>query len=184
MGRLLTISLAMIVLMLGLGQLVGETHPLSSGETADATKADAADTHVIDASPHEHAYVASDYAGDALNIERGADGQFHLTAQINGEDASFLVDTGADVVALTPEDASQLGIYVDPASFKPILRTASGTGYGQRVRLDSIVIGGRELTNVDAVVVDGLGMNLLGQSVLRRLGRVELQGDRLVIEPT
>ena len=38
-----------------------------------------------------------------------------------------------------------------------------------------------EVRNVDAVVVEGLPTNLLGQSVLRRLGKVELSGDRMVI---
>ena len=37
------------------------------------------------------------------------------------------------------------------------------------------------LTQVPAVVVRGLGVNLLGQSVLGKLGKVELQGDEMVI---
>lgn len=178
MGRLFAISVAMIALMLGLGQFTGQMHPPSTSASGSPS-GDASATAPPPRQSTADAYVA----GDALGIARGEDGQFHLTAQVNGEDTSFLVDTGADVVALTVDDAERLGVYVDPAAFRPILQTASGKGYGQRVRLDSMSIGGRELDGVDAVVVDGLGMNLLGQSVLRRLGRVELQGDRLVIDP-
>ncbi|MDE2561538.1 MAG: TIGR02281 family clan AA aspartic protease [Sphingomonadales bacterium] len=171
MNRLVVISLVTVLLLLGLGQVFGETHPLTSARPASAASAGA-----------NGAYAMSG-GGDAIGIARGPDGQFHMTAQVNGGDTSFLVDTGADMVALTVDEADRLGIFVDRSSFQPILRTASGTGYGQRVRLDSVEIGGRELTDVDAVVVQGLQTNLLGQSVLRQLGRVELRGDRLVIEP-
>ena len=51
------------------------------------------------------------------------------------------------------------------------------------VRLDRVEIAGEQFHDVDAVVMDGLDTNLLGQSVLRRLGRVELRGDRMVIHP-
>ena len=36
---------------------------------------------------------------------------------------------------------------------------------------------------VDAVVMDGLSVNLLGQSALSQLGSVELRGDTMVIRP-
>lgn len=176
MNRLVFLSLAMIALMLGVGQFAGTSHPLSAAHPAAAASS---------AAGEDSAYLAgSSGSGDALGIARGPDGQFHLTAEVNGEDARFLVDTGADMVALTVDEAQRLGVFVDPSSFQPILQTASGKGYGQRVRLDRLAIGGRELADVDAMVVDGLTTNLLGQSVLRRLGRVELRGDRLVIEPT
>ncbi|NOU02416.1 MAG: retroviral-like aspartic protease family protein, partial [Novosphingobium sp.] len=69
----------------------------------------------------------------------------------------------------------------DRSEFQPVMQTASGVGYGARITIDSIEIGGSEFRNVEAVVVDGLGTNLLGQSVLRQFGKVELQGDRMVI---
>jgi len=118
--------------------------------------------------------------GDTV-IERDGGGQFHVNADVNGQEVRFLVDTGADVVALTTEDAARLGIAPDPASFQPILRTASGTGYGAPVRIDHLAIGGRDLDDVEAVVVRGLPVSLLGQSVLRQMGSVTLEGDRLVI---
>lgn len=118
---------------------------------------------------------------DAMVLERDMSGQFHLTAAVNGDDTRFLVDTGADVVALTESTAERLGILPDRSEFQPVMQTASGVGYGARITIDSIEIGGSEFRNVEAVVVDGLGTNLLGQSVLRQFGKVELQGDRMVI---
>lgn len=120
---------------------------------------------------------------DAMVLQRDSSGQFRLTGQVNGDDVTFLVDTGADVVALTVEDAQALGLDVDPEQFVPVSRTASGVGYGMPVQLDRVEIGGEEFSDVEAVVIDGLGTNLLGQSVLRRMGRVELRGDEMVIHP-
>jgi aspartyl protease family protein len=128
-------------------------------------------------------YKASELsASQQTAIQRDASGQFHITGQVNGEDTLFLVDTGADVVALTPDEAGRLGIDADPAMFEPIMQTASGTGNGIRITLDRLEVAGEELQNVDAVVVEGLPVNLLGQSALRQLGKVELRGDRLVID--
>ena len=79
--------------------------------------------------------------------------------------------------------ADRLGLNVSPGDYRPMLRTASGTANGARVKLDRLVVSGQVLHDVEAVVVEGLGVNLLGQSALRQMGRVELQGDHMVIRP-
>jgi aspartyl protease family protein len=122
--------------------------------------------------------------GEEMEIKRDASGQFHLTAKVNGEDTVFLVDTGADTVTLTIDDAERLGIEIDRESFIPIAQTASGIGYGTRIHLDQIELAGQEFEDVEAMVVDGLNVNLLGQTVLRRMGKVELRGDTLMINGT
>ena len=123
--------------------------------------------------------------GDAgtTTIIRDSTGHFRLTGEVNGQNSEFLIDTGADLVALTRDEAQRLGIVVTAGDFRPMLRTASGTAAGARVRIDRLTVGGSELHDVDAVVVDGLGVNLLGQSALRQLGRVEQNGDRMTIVP-
>lgn len=164
MFRLLAIALSAIGLMAVIAALV--PRPRAEGEAVIAA--------AIDADPEVgNAYVTV--------IRRDSSGQFHTTALVNGQDTRFLVDTGADMVALTEEDAEALGITVDPDSFVPILQTASSPGYGARVTLDTLALGETEFTQVPAVVVRGLGVNLLGQSVLGKLGKVELQGDEMVI---
>lgn len=116
-------------------------------------------------------------------LARDASGQFHVNVLVNGHDTRFLVDTGADLVALTPQTARDVGLAVADGDYQPVLRTASGTGMGAPVWLDSVEVVGRHLTRQRAVVAQGLGENLLGQSVLRSLGRVQLQGDTLVLSP-
>lgn len=118
---------------------------------------------------------------DALLLRRDDSGQFHLNASVNGGDVRFLVDTGADMIALTEDTAEELGITV--GEMQPIMQTASGVGYAAPVTLDEVVVAGVTLTNVDAVVAQGLSTNLLGQSVLGKLGSVSLQGDQMVIRP-
>ncbi|HEY6870297.1 MAG TPA: TIGR02281 family clan AA aspartic protease, partial [Novosphingobium sp.] len=120
---------------------------------------------------------------EEIRIDRDQSGQFHLDIAVNGASSRFLIDTGADVVALTEDDARRAGIAVSGADYQPILQTASGQGYGARVKLDRVQIGRAELRDVDAVVVRELAVSLLGQSVLRRVGRVELRGDQIVLEP-
>ncbi len=122
--------------------------------------------------------------GDVMVLERDGSGQFHLTAAIDNEDVEFLVDTGADVVALTESTAERLGLMPAEEDFQPIMKTASGTGYAAPIMLDTIEVGGERFRQVEAVVMKGLGTDLLGQSVLRRMGGVELTGDSMVIRPS
>ena len=122
--------------------------------------------------------------GDAMTLRRDGSGQFHLTATVMNEDVTFLVDTGADVVALTEDTADRLGLLPEPEAFQPLMKTASGTGYGAPIMLDSVEIGGEEFRGVEAVVMKGLGTNLMGQSVLGRMEKVELRGDSMVIQPS
>jgi aspartyl protease family protein len=136
------------------------------------------------ASPWDKAAPAAPARGGSAEteeIERDSGGQFHLEVDAGGETVTFLVDTGADLVALTEDDAERLGIRPDPSEYRPMLRTASGTGMGAPVQIARLTIGGRDLDDVDAVVVPELPVSLLGQSALRRLGSVTLRGDRLII---
>jgi aspartyl protease family protein len=119
--------------------------------------------------------------GDETTLRRDGSGRFYLTAQANGRDTRFLVDTGADVVALSLDEAESLDVKFDRANFQPITQTASGTGMGERVKIERLTIGDHEFRDVDAVVVDGLETNLLGQSIIHQLGTVEMRQDTMVI---
>jgi aspartyl protease family protein len=151
-----------------------EAPPAAASQTAPKAKSDAR---------YRAAMAAANRGGDT-ELQRDGSGQFHLTARVNGEDTEFLIDTGADIVALTVQDAQRLGISVDPDQFQPLMRTASGTGRGAFVELRRIEVAGHEFSNVGAVVMEGLEVNLLGQSVLRRFGSLEMSGDRMVIKPS
>lgn len=168
------------LILLGLAGLA----VLFGGTTASGPQsAGPGTTPALPASPAATPPAAGRFAPETITIARDETGQFHLDAQVNGAPARFLVDTGADVVALTEADAERAGLVVDPAAYRPILRTASGEGMGARLRLDRLEIGPVVLRDVEAVVARDLATSLLGQSALGRLGRVELSGDVLVIAP-
>ena len=171
MIRLLSIALTSIIAMILGAQMMLSEQPGGEAEAAPAPAVRPPDG--------DRAY----YAGtpERTVLRRDKSGQFHLSGIVNGQEARFLVDTGADVVALTIEDAEAMNVDFSPAQFEEVARTASGPGMGQRVMIEHMEVGGMEFTNVEALVVEGLEVNLLGQSVLRRMGKVELTGDRMVI---
>ncbi|MFC3172936.1 TIGR02281 family clan AA aspartic protease [Novosphingobium bradum] len=176
MRHIVILALGLVAALMLVGQLLSPVHPLD-GPTGGVVLA--TPKPLAAATPTPSAYAG----GEGLVIDRDPSGQFHVNAEINGQSTRFLVDTGADAVALTVADAEAAGIRVDPATFQPILQTASGEGWGTLVTMDRLVLGRTELHNVGAVVVKDLGVSLLGQSVLGQIGKLELKGDRMVLEP-
>ncbi|MCA1653096.1 MAG: TIGR02281 family clan AA aspartic protease [Sphingomicrobium sp.] len=121
------------------------------------------------------------FSAGELSIPRGPTGHFETEASINGQSLPFVVDTGADVVALTVNDARKAGLFFDPSAFKVVAMGASGPVKGQEVTLDRLEVNGRTIEHVRGAVLEGLGQNLLGQSALAQLGGVEMKGDRMVL---
>ena len=100
----------------------------------------------------------------------GTDGHYWVDATVDGRHMRMMVDTGASLVAITPEDAHRLGIAVRPEQYNRRLRTANGDARAARVVLPSLSVGGVKLNNVEAMVVEGgLPHSLLGMSYLSRL---------------
>ncbi|HEX8194238.1 MAG TPA: TIGR02281 family clan AA aspartic protease [Allosphingosinicella sp.] len=116
-----------------------------------------------------------------LRIDRRQDGHFYVDGLVNGQETHFLIDTGATHVALTIEDAREIGLKIDPEDFEPVVRGAGGLVRGQIVMLDRVAIGGRVVTNARATVLEGLEISLLGQSVLSQLGTLEMTSERLIV---
>lgn len=106
-------------------------------------------------------------------------GHFFAFAEVDGEMIKFLVDTGADMVALTLDDARRAKVKFDPDQFEVVARGASGDVMGQRVMIDDIVLDGKRVRDVHAAVVEDLDVSLLGQSYLRKLRSVHLTGDEM-----
>lgn len=112
-----------------------------------------------------------------VTIVRDARLQYRTGAVINGRRAQVMVDTGANLVALSSAQARQMNI--DYSSGKPsLVQTASGMGDAYAITLDIVSIGGIEVRNVPAMVVKGNypAMILLGMSYLRHVSMVENNG--------
>lgn len=109
-------------------------------------------------------------------------GGYQVMGQVNGQPVSFMVDTGASDVVLSPADARCLGI--DPAAlnFNRRYETANGAGRGADWRADSLAIGPIRLTGVPISVNQApMSRSLLGMSFLRRLASFEFKGDQLIL---
>lgn len=107
-------------------------------------------------------------------VRANGNGRYVVSADVEGRPVRFIVDTGADFVALTEEDARHARIAFDPARFEVIGRGASGDVIGQRVIIDEIALDGKRARNVHGAVIADLDISLLGHSYLRHLKSVEL----------
>ncbi len=125
---------------------------------------------------------ASLAAGDELVLEADSRGHYYVDAEVNGEAVRFLVDTGASMVALSPDDAARIGFRPGPAEFTGRARTANGIARVAPVMIDEIQLGDITVRNVPGAVLDTAMRNsLLGMSFLARLSGFEVRGNRLIL---
>lgn len=117
-------------------------------------------------------------------VDRNRRGQFHVDGRVAGRKLSFMIDTGASVIALTAQDATRLGVRPMRSDYDVNVSTANGMVKAARTRLSSVEIGGLTVRDVDALVLPegALSENLLGMSFLNKLKRYEFAGSRLVME--
>jgi aspartyl protease family protein len=117
-----------------------------------------------------------------ITLTKGSDRHFHVTGLANGSRINFLIDTGATGIALSPADASRIGIDLSRLEYTRIFETANGRGRGAPWRLDTLSIGPIEFRDV-AVTINQADMNgsLLGMSFLDRLGSYEVLGRKMIL---
>jgi len=113
--------------------------------------------------------------GTELVIERSSDHHYYADASVNGRPVHFMIDTGASETALTEADAQQIGISVDPSKYEVIGDGASGMVRGQYVQLKTIDLGGLREDDVNAVIVPGATVSLLGQPFLEKIDEIVIR---------
>jgi clan AA aspartic protease (TIGR02281 family) len=109
-------------------------------------------------------------------------GHVVLTAEANGAPVRFMVDTGASLVVLTPDDARAAGITRSELVFDHLVQTGNGTVRAALVRLREIGIGGLSMQKVQAAVIESIGQSVLGMSFLGRLKGFEMREGVLTVE--
>ena len=111
-------------------------------------------------------------------------GHFFADAEFNGRSVNVMVDTGASMVALTYEDARHAGLLPRDSEFTQRANTANGIAKFAPIEIDRLSIGGVEVRNVRAAVMEEgkLETTLLGMSFLSKLSRVDMRSGRLVLE--
>jgi len=121
--------------------------------------------------------------GRSVEVARAFNGDFDVTAQVNGTRMVMVLDTGASSVVLTLDDARAAGLPIEVLSYTANIDTANGRTRAAPVTLDRIAIGGLVERSVAALVAQPgqLKTSLLGMSFLNRLQSWEVRGDRLLL---
>ena len=146
-------------------------------------------TFAQDSADHESGSARKAYSrdgdersdGEGLVLNRQWDGHFYADTQINGTTVRMLVDTGASGIALTRDDARKAGIGISIGMPNVVGQGAGGAVKGEYVTLDRVSLGGESAESMQAVVLDGGGQSLLGQSFLSKFASVEIKGDTMVL---
>lgn len=116
----------------------------------------------------------------SVTLSAGAGGHYMAEGQINGGAIRFLVDTGATAIAIPASDAERLRIDYRKGR-RGTTQTAGGPATAYVVRLDSVRVGGIEVQNVDAIVIEhGLTVALLGNTFLSRMD-MRLEGQTMTL---
>ena len=112
-----------------------------------------------------------------VTIKRNNQLQYHTTASINGRNMPVLVDTGANLVAMSEVHAKSLSIPFETGA-RGKVETASGLVDAWVITLRSVSVGGIKVESVQATVVQGSFPNtvLLGMSYLQHVEMKESSG--------
>ncbi len=119
-----------------------------------------------------------------------SNGVTKVDCTINGLPLNFVFDTGASDVTISQTEASFMfkNGYLSQRDIigKQRYQTADGSiSVGTTFILNHINFGGLELTGIRASVVDNQKAPLLlGQTVLKRLGKIEIDNERRVLKIT
>jgi aspartyl protease family protein len=164
------IAAALLWIVIGLALMVGYTYRFELREVGDRVLAEFVPGHVV-----EH--------GRSVEVARAFNGDFDISARINGARVSMVLDTGASSVVLTRDDAKAAGLPLEVLSYTVAIDTANGRTHAAPVKIDRIAVGGLVERSVDALVAQPgqLKTSLLGMSFLNRLQSWEVRGDRLVL---
>lgn len=126
-------------------------------------------------------YLMAAAADGSIILNRSPDGHYYIDADVNGGSVTFLVDTGASMVALDLVDARAVGIRTQNLDFMLPVQTAAGQAMAAPVIIPTLDLAGHRFENVPGVVIQGGGRSLLGMSILNQFDGLEIRDDRLIL---
>ncbi len=111
-------------------------------------------------------------------VSRNERGEYRVVGSVNSRQVLFMVDTGANVVALSGADADRLGVDYKRRGEQTRVVTAAGPTAAWAITLDRVEVSGILVHNVRATVIEGSHPEpaLLGMSWLQRVDLREESG--------
>ena len=109
-----------------------------------------------------------------VTLRRNNQLKYLTTVQVNGRQITALLDTGANLMAMSASHARQLGVNYQRGQ-RTMVSTASGKAPAYRLNLNSVAVGGIVAHHVPAVVIEGdyPEQVLLGMSYLEHVDMQE-----------
>ncbi len=120
----------------------------------------------------------------ATALKAGQNGHFIVKAEINGRNVKVMVDTGASAVALSYEDAKDIGLHPSGLDYNVPVSTANGIVRAAGVNLDKVEIDGVRVSDVQGLVMPEGAMrgSLLGMSFLGKLRSFKVEDGVLYLK--
>jgi aspartyl protease family protein len=131
-------------------------------------------------------HISSHYAAPKVKTEQiwpDSSGMYSVGGTINGGAVRFLIDTGANTIALNGNDAKRLNIDYKKRGKRVVGETASGRETVYLLTLDTVTVGQIKRHHVEAIVFDGPhpARALLGLTFLNHVG-MKRDGALLTLE--
>ena len=162
--------------LIKVGKISPEGVELLSADTAQAKVRYQGKIYTLSLSDRVHSgFRQADKASVAIPSDDM--GQYRVRGAINSQYVSFLVDTGASVVAMSSQEAGRLGLDYQRGQ-RGQVQTAQGTADSYFVIIDRVSVAGITAHNVQAAIIDGSYPVeiLLGMSFLRQVSMQENSG--------
>ncbi len=130
----------------------------------------------------QRGFRPSQHSGTAeVTLPRAPDGHYYAQVAINGVTVTFMADTGASSVVLTPQDAKRVGIDPDSLAYIGEASTANGMVRTARVSLPNVAFGPFHEDSLGASVNKApMDISLLGMEYLGRF-QITIAGDKMVL---
>jgi len=161
----------------------GKQRVLTIGNTSpEGVKLIAANSHeaVLEIDGKQQAYalgasISNNFtgpvAGETVTIAPDNGGMYQVNGSINGYQVSFVVDTGASLIAMNKHQAKRIGLDYKMKGVESTTETASGYAKIYLVKLKEVKVGNITVHDVDGAVHDDdfPTVILLGNSFLSRV---------------
>ncbi len=148
--------------------IVGYTYRDELGQGLARVRSALIPAYAVSTAPHE------------MVLNQDADGQYYAIGRVNGQSVTFLIDTGASDIVLSPDDAKRLGVDLAALHFDDPYETANGDGRGARYAAASLALGPMQFSDVAmSINQEPMRTSLLGMAFFKRLQSYSFEDRRL-----